>query len=370
MDIRFCEITKESIPDGEFEAGRAITVGGKSYYVSAAMQRLMARGRMRSWLTFLLVLYAAGVTTFLLITEMRREKPNPDAVSNAVVAEIQRRDAKLEKHLSDLYNAKLESLSGEMKEAFGSAEVHRGQLHDSAALLASRTDEQTKEVKTRFEGMDRRQSRLEEEINDLRRWLIKVQNTGEELLRRQADMEAQRERDAAKPPPTQPDPAVEAGKPQPDTPAKPDPDHERELQMWIERLKSKNNDLVFTATVKLADLKDLRAAKPLIDVLEKHKDFYARLGAATALGTLMSVDAVPSLIEALSDKDELVRTAANEALIAITEQDLGFAADMSRNERQKTQRAFRTWLKKNEPMLREKLEQPLGGTTTPKKSGS
>lgn len=367
MDIRFCEITKESIPDGEFEAGRAITVGGKSYYVSAAMQRLMSRGRMRSWLTFLLVLYAAGITTFLLIAEMRREKPNPNAVSDAVVAEMQSRDTKLEAHLTDLYNAKLDGISKDIKTSFESAETHRGKLHDSAALLAKRTDDQTKDAKGRFEGMDRRLERVEDEIVDLRRWLIKVQGTGEEILRRQNEIEANRPGPGEVPAATPTKPDADPKGPVTNKPDEPDPEHERELKMWIERLKSKNNDLVFTATVKLADLKDLRATQPLLTVLDKHKDFYARLGAATALGTLTAVDAVTPLIDALADKDELVRTAANEALIAITGQDLGFDADMSRNERQKTQRKFRTWFKQNELDLRKRLDQPVGGTTRPRK---
>ncbi|MDJ0975164.1 MAG: HEAT repeat domain-containing protein [Planctomycetota bacterium] len=364
MDIRFCEITKESIPDGEFEAGRAVTVGGKSYYVSAALQRMMARSRVRGWLTFLLVLYAAGVTTFLLLTELKREKPNPDAVSQAVVAEIERRDKRLESHLTQLYSEKVDGFAGEVRDALAAAEKHRGTIHDATADLASRLDEQTKEVKEQIEGRDNRQGRVEDQIEEVRRWLLNIQGTADELLKRQAEMEAQR---AAQPAaPAKPDgPVATAPKTEPDANA-PDPEHEAQVKMWIERLKDKNNDLVFTATVKLADLKDLRATQPLIVVLAKHKDFYARLGAATALGTLQAVDAVPALIDALGDKDELVRTAANEALIAITSNDQNFAADMSRNERQKVQRKYRTWFKNNEMELRRKLDQLPDSPTRPK----
>lgn len=364
MDIRFCEITKESIPDGEFEAGRAITVGGKSYYVSAALQRLMARSRVRGWLTFALVLYAAGVTTFLLLTELKREKPDPNAVSEAVVAEMQRRDTKLESHLADLYGQKLDGFAREVRTALKDAETHRGELHEGTAALASRLDAQTDAVKRGFQGSETRQNRVEEQIEEVRRWLLNLQGTADDLLKRQAEVEAMR---AAQPAPAQPTgPIAEKPKREPGA-DEPDPEHEAQVTMWIERLRDKNNDLVFTATVKLADLKDLRATEPLMVVLAKHKDFYARLGAATALGTLQAVDAVPALIDALGDKDELVRTAANEALIAITGEDMSFAADMSRNERQRVQRKYRTWFKENELKLRERLEQlPEDEATKPR----
>ena len=121
------------------------------------------------------------------------------------------------------------------------------------------------------------------------------------------------------------------------------------------------------AGLKLADLGDVSAALPLVDVLGDHKDFYCRLGAATALGALKAVDAFDALVEALGDKDELVKTAANEALAAISNEDMGFVPDMSRNERTRVQRKWRTWFKANEGPLRDRLEQPLGSGTPPQK---
>ena len=144
----------------------------------------------------------------------------------------------------------------------------------------------------------------------------------------------------------------------PDPDEGPDPDHEAALKRNIELLGSKNNNLVFTATVALAELGDLRAVPPLIKVMTRHADFYARLGAATALGTLKSVDAVPELINALNDKDDLVRVAAHDALVLITGQDMQFSSSLSRNERTRKQREWRKWFKDNEASLREKLEQP------------
>ena len=69
-------------------------------------------------------------------------------------------------------------------------------------------------------------------------------------------------------------------------------------------------------------------------------------------------DGHPELIEALNDKDNLVRVAANDALIAITGEDMNFSAQLSRNERTRKQREWRTWFKANESTLRAKLKQP------------
>ena len=364
MDIRFCAITNESIPDGEFEAGRAITVGNKSYYVSAALQRLMSRSRVRGWLTFLLVVYAAGVTTFLLAAELKRETPDPNAVPAAVTAAIDAKAEDLQRALTGAVNTRLAQVNGDVGTAMDGAKAHREKIHGAVASIAQDIDKQEQVLNQRLESMDKRQSRIEDELTAVRDWRLEIQSTANDLMRRQAELESDRAAapEAAEPPEraapiADDDPGPGA--------AERTEEHERQLRMWIDRLRDKNHDVVFTATVKLADLGDVRAAMPLVDVLEDHKDFYCRLGAATSLGTLMAVDAFDALVDALGDKDDLVRSAANDALTMITKQDMGFDPDSSRNERTRVQRQWRTWFKANEGDLRERLGQPVGSGTPP-----
>jgi hypothetical protein len=137
----------------------------------------------------------------------------------------------------------------------------------------------------------------------------------------------------------------------------PDPAREREIDEWIARLRDPDDDIVFSATMELARLGALRAASALVEVLDKHRDFYARLGAATALGQLKACDAVPDLIEALDDKDDLVRTAANDALMLITDQNFNFVPGMSRVERGRVQKKFKDWWRDHEIEVRVRLGQ-------------
>jgi HEAT repeat protein len=101
-------------------------------------------------------------------------------------------------------------------------------------------------------------------------------------------------------------------------------------------------------------LKDLRSSRP--DGLLDHRDL--RGWAADALRELKACDAVTALVEALDDKDDLVRTAANQALIFITGHQEPFAATLPKPELRRAQKAWEKWWKENEGNVRTRLSQP------------
>ena len=92
MEIRFCTVCNESIPDGEFDAGRAIVSGEKSQHVACALRRSVEMSGWRSWFTFLLALFAAGVGTYLLVAKMGEKAEPPQIVQLPPV---------VEKHVAD-----------------------------------------------------------------------------------------------------------------------------------------------------------------------------------------------------------------------------------------------------------------------------
>lgn len=130
--------------------------------------------------------------------------------------------------------------------------------------------------------------------------------------------------------------------------------HDRTVLRWIERLGSEDEEVAFNATLELGKLKDRRADAALISALETHDDHYVRLGAAAALGEIGAVTAILPLIDALDAEDTLVRTAANDALQAITKASVPFRADGSTEERRRAQEAWRAWYADHEPRLRER----------------
>ena len=133
------------------------------------------------------------------------------------------------------------------------------------------------------------------------------------------------------------------------------PGRAEEVDRWIKRLAHKDEDIVFSGTIELARLGDRRATLPLIKVLQKHRDFYARLGAATALGELKDPRGVEPLIEGLNDKDDLVRTASAEALRKITDREFNYVSGLKRSERVRIQKQWIQWWQDNEAIETERL---------------
>jgi HEAT repeat protein len=127
-----------------------------------------------------------------------------------------------------------------------------------------------------------------------------------------------------------------------------------EVDRWIERLGAPDENTAFKAALQLAQLGDLRAVDALIETMREHRDFYVRLGAATALGDLKALDAVPALIDALDEKDQLVRTAASESLWSITSNRIDFKAGASAADRRAAQGKWRKWWRDNEAHLRSR----------------
>jgi len=161
-------------------------------------------------------------------------------------------------------------------------------------------------------------------------------------------------------------PGAPAGPPGTDRGRDPDAQkrHDAEVDRWIERLKDPDNGLSFSATYKLKDLKDLRAVPPLIETLKIHKDYYTRLGAATALGELHACDAVSALIDALDDREDLVQTAAGEALTTITGRDSRIMVGLSKKERKQLKDEWARWWKDHETEVRTRLNQPSSREVT------
>lgn len=81
------------------------------------------------------------------------------------------------------------------------------------------------------------------------------------------------------------------------------------------------------------------------------KDSYEmnRYYAATHLGKLKARDSAAALVEALLDDYSLVRKAANEALVAISGQNLNYDAKGSEGERRKGYERWKQWLDASAP---------------------
>ena len=356
MEIRFCTVCNESIPDGEFDAGRAIVYGDRSQHVACALRRSVQMSGTRSWLTFGLALVAAVISVYLLVAKLGAPKGPPEMVVVPAVIERHVTDAirDSERRVDVALVASGRRLKDEFQASFD------GRLAEHGATVREATVEAMNDLlrgtsdtmSSRLRALDAQVAKIHHRMADIVDWKLRIQREADQL-RRDLDAAAQRqpvpvpgpkEEPTAQPTPPPTEPEVDAQR-------------EKEIDRWIKRLRDSDEDIVFSATIELARLKALRATPELALVLNKHKDFYARLGAATALGEIKAIEAVPDLIEALDDKDDLVRTAADEALQRITGEDFNFVSGLTKNERIRIQKKWRAWWKDHEDELRRKLDQ-------------
>ncbi len=355
MQIRFCARCNESIPEADFDAGSAVTVKGSHYHVACALARNMATGRPRSWLTFVLALYAAGVTTFLLIGALTKDD-TPQTVPDVVAARI---EAAADEVIATTRSERaarvkdLETVRGQQRAA--DAKTVGALVQKELEGFATRLDDLKRDSAAREAELHRQVQRNEDELGRLN-----------EALREAIELAKARPVVAPAPPPvvvppqpTPPEPAPGVAPPTetPMTGPEVDPALEAQVDRWIEQLKASSENDRFEAALQLGTLKNLRAAPALIEVLQKDRDYYVRLGAATALGDMRAAIAVPALTEALGDKDTLVRTAANDALQAITDHAIEFRTEMKTREVRKVQKEWGDWWKANEAVVRDRLGQ-------------
>lgn len=353
MEIHFCARCNESIPEGDFDTGRAVAVGDSHYHVACALSQSLSRSGSRSWLTFVLALYAAAVTTFLLVGALQPAE-DPNVVPPAVEARIEEAtDALLETSRRERESRVTELSEGEERLRKAAAKALEGAVEKSLAGVTSGLQALT-------ETTSRSESELLARLRNNEADIGGVSKQLRQAIQRLAALEAapapappEPFRPPVEPTPVAPEPTPPT--PEPETPA--DPERDKKLEEGLAKLKSSDVNTRFEGTLELGTLKDLRAAPHLIAVLDKDKDYYVRLGAATALGDLQACDAVLALVEALEDKDSLVRTAANDALLAITGHGIDFRTEMKSREVRKVQKDWRDWWKENEAVVRRRLDQ-------------
>jgi polyhydroxyalkanoate synthesis regulator phasin len=349
MEIRFCDLCHESIPDADFETGRAVAIDGRTMCVACGLRRSLSLTGPRAWLTLLLALYAAGVATWLLTRDR-----GPTGVSASVAAAIK---AQADQTLADATQSQGEA-AGNVQKLLESADARTNQASEAITqqirALVTKVDQDREETSARLSDLEARMRALDAQVSEVHGWLKELKDRAEREVTQPVE-----------PPPTPEPPAEPIPGPPPTTPAPTNPREPAptpqvdpaQLQHWIDLLQDPDAGIAFTATISLARLKDLRAVPALIRALETYKDFYVRLGAADALRELRACDAVPNLIDALDDKDDLVRSSANLALQGITQHEEPFAPTLGKPELRKVQKNWRDWWKENESRVRVSLNQ-------------
>jgi hypothetical protein len=364
MDILFCDRCRESIPDADLDAGRAVRVGGRLYHVPCAFRRAMP-GPARVAL-FALALYAAAAATYALVRVLDRDAAAPDGAAPAAVARsVGDELAAFRRDVDALLARERAALADEIRAAVTASQERiaaeqAAEVSKLAAALQERLQGWTDVHLKRFESD-------EAKIAEIAAWVKEVRDLAGRLSTEPSPAGA-----GAPPatPETPPEPPPVAAEPEPaPTPgaAPLDPEaqrrHDEEVLKWIGMLKDANTPVAYSAAYKLKLLKDAKAVPALVETLKGHRDLWVRAESATALGAIRSADAVPALIEALEDKEQYVFASASDALVKVTGQEFSnFALDPSRKERKAYRDQWAKWWRENEAAVRQRLGQPLPAT--------
>ncbi len=368
MDILFCDRCHESIPDADLESGKAVRVGGRVLHVPCAFRRALP-GPART-LTFLLALGAAGGAAYAVakVSGKDDEVSGRTALRAAWQEDVRASGARLERIVEDGRRADREATQAAVNAAVaGAADRLTDQQRNGLSLLSGKLDGYATEQSRRIEGLEDkigRAARMLEEVRDL------AARSGTPTPTPAPDAAMGSEAPPAVPPsaptPAPAAPAPGAG-PVPAPGAPPvatDPEgakrHKEAFEKAIRKLRDPDNGIAFSATYDLRDLRDLAATPFLVETLKGHKDYYVRMGAATALGELKACDAVTPLLDGLDDKDDIVQQAAAEALTTITGQDQRWVVGLTKKERRAKRDEWAKWWKEHESEVRARLGQPAG----------
>ena len=275
----FCDRCHESIPDADVESGKAVRLGGRVLHVACAFRRAMP-GPGRA-LTFLLALAAGGAAGYAVMRIQALEADRRSAPKAASAADLTRELAAFDQRVRAAFEDSRAATADEVKRlGLDLREAGSKSLDGATAALRSELQRQADATVSRFEAN-------EQQLASIKEWVAEVRERAAALAQPRPAESARAPAAPSMPAPTAPAPAPPAPPP-PTPPAGPAtaPETQQRLDGALARLlkmlKAPDTSRSFSATYKLKELKDLRATPALVETLLKHKDYYTRLGAATA----------------------------------------------------------------------------------------
>jgi hypothetical protein len=350
MQLHFCDLCNESIPQADLDLGRAVRRNER--LICAACEAAMSSGHERPvprppavaaplapprpapapaggtfaavGLAFSVValLVAAGFGGFLFVRHEERAR----TLEQALTA-VERAAPEQVRTVSAALRDEVDQRESELAEA-------RARIAELATRLAE-VERSSSGVGTLERRLDRLEPRLGA-VSDLESRLEHVSGAFEQLAASVGELSAARHA-----------PATLAAAPA-EAPARPAPRASAEeegtaaWQAWIAELASADSGTRWQAVQGLGDTHDARVVPHLVPML-RDTDIFVRMAACRHLGDLASVEAIPALIDTLEDEEASVREAALVALRALSGQSIAFDPLAREGDRSKRVKAWREW---------------------------
>jgi len=366
IELHFCQACGVSIPQADIDSGIANPEPGQCAFLNAPERCPIkfnespspgapppARETATRALVTIGLLYVVGVTTFLLVREMRRETPKVDLTD---VARVQ--------HLEQVEN-EIGRLDEGVRVALQDLEGNDERQRKDIAALDERVVGLVRADEELAERVDARANELRDVVLDLVNRTVGLTSDVESVLEevralggRVEDTARGGGDDGADTPKADDGGGREEPKPRK---TKQDLENERLLAEYIAKLKDKRatDQTRYNAAVQLGDLSYPEAVEVLAESLENDTNDLVRRACAWSLGNLgkIAVPAIPRLIAQVGGKQEYVGYMCARALGDITKAVLGqavtfnFDPTMRRRERSKIQKQWEAWWKKNQEKL-------------------
>lgn len=329
-EVHFCNLCDQSVPQDHLEDGTAIRHGGRILCATCRDVMAMAatgqksKGSRAGVLTALLVgLIGWGAAAYVWL-ELRGLADDANAAASAQSSQqaqgLQRMSDALERRINALdarataFDADLLGLRQSTARAAEGVQAQLLMLEKAAERLPDLADAQARQDQQLREALTNR-TLLEQDARDLR-------GAVDALRAGLSDLETRLTERAAAP--------AAAGFP-------------AETEALLAQLRDPDPLRRSVAIEKLSHDPDPRLA-PFVAPLLKDSYEMNRYYAATHLGLLKQRDFTGALIEALLDDYSLVRKAANDALVALSGQNLNYDPKASEAERRKGYERWKQWL--------------------------
>jgi uncharacterized coiled-coil protein SlyX len=350
MNLYFCDLCNESIPQPDLDLGRAVRRGERLICASceSAMTTLPPRP-----------------APALVAPPVTRAPESGNGGSLAAVAlafsavallagvgaaayffwRVEGLQRDLAGEIDDLERAAPEharTVSAALGDEAAAREAEVASVRVALATLSDRVQE-LEDADPRTAAFERRLEKIDQRLGSLDDLESRVQHQAgvmDELSR--AVQEASRRRETATPPRLA-EPASDPAR-APVAPSQPEPNAPGGalFDKWVADLASADSGTRWQAVQGLGGTRAPEAVPHLVPMLGD-TDIFVRMAACRHLGDLGSMEAIPGLIDALEDEEASVREAALVALRGLSGQSIPFDPLARDNDRSKRVKAWRDW---------------------------
>jgi HEAT repeat protein len=364
MNLSFCDLCNESIPQADLDLGRAVRRNER--LICAACESAMSGAHSRP---------PAESLPVAPVSAARSEAPPSSPVAAVALAfasvalvvgvglgaylfwRLEGLTSDVSRQVGDLERSAPEHARTVAASLAEEARVREGELTETRAALAGLTarmqelehaGEQTAALERRLDKFDARLGA----IDDLSSRVQHQSGALEKLAVTVAELGAAQAREKQKEPPVR---VSEPAKPAAAAPVAPlaSAPGGALWEKWVADLTSPDSGTRWQAVQSLGGTKDAAVVPHLVPMLAD-ADIFVRMAACRHLGDLGSIEAIPGLIDTLEDDEASVREAALVALRSLSGQAIPFDPLARDGDRSKRVKDWREWWEKSSKDLLER----------------